>query len=513
MISPLDVPTLAHNLYNLYISAEQDLEPTPSEDGRVLYVTGFIWNLYELYYCGRNGEVKKVRAKAAAIELTHRSLHYHVSREWGDAELFDYSTYLSRLVKMVLLLNKPVIGRNEEETPTGLIASCHKKIKSRIFLRRFEVKTNYSIPYEALKKLPEMHMIYRTQPWVEHLNSRSRGESWFWERWMGTHERISCRDVHRMIKIVADRLFFDPDGLMYQLRYLGCTVFDDPDSGFLQNKRARWIDLQTIRWKGNEIPLGHQIKGWNQQQTLIYKVRKKRQFVVLSDNTVRLKLNRIEHHLLWDQVSTPPITFHEPTLCGDGFQVFAQFDHRMTSVPWTSKKYSKVYAETLIDFVWHMIRNHYTPRKLSLGSLGWIDGQLMTAESVMMDEPAHIPLLGKYIWEWTKGAPKVYRRIMNATRLDTSVEQEFFEQILIDIKESNERTLWEMTREENYLGEAAFQRSLHWVSTHGASFQKQAKKLAADIGIETVINIYREKGALGFLDPEWFDDTTRVHIT
>jgi len=505
----LDPSTLAHNLYNLHVSAVHGHELIPSEDGRVLYVAGFVKLLYETYYCGLNGEEKKSRARSAAVELTHRSLHHHVTREWDDSELYEYSTYLSRLVKKVLLREKPVMGRKKETTPTGLIAGCHDRIKARLILRSFEAKVNDPIPFEALEKLPDMHMIYRLKPWIDRLNNRSRGEAWFWERWLGIGERITCRDVHRVIKIAAGRLSYDPDGLMYQLRDLGCTVFDEPDPGFLQ-KRACWTALKTIRSKGAEYPLGHKVTAVDEPKTLIYKIRQKRQFVVMSDNTVRLKLNRIEHRLLWDQVRNPPLTYQEPVYCGDGFQIFSQFDHRLSAAPWKSKKYSKCYEQTLIDFVWHMIRNHYTPRKLSAGSLGWIEGKLVTAELVAMDDPAHIPLLGRYIWEWTKGAPKVYRRIMRATRLDACIEQDFFEQILIDIKDSRERTLSEVVKEDSYMANPCFQRSLHWISTHGALFQKQAKKLAAEAGAEAVLKVYREKRALGFLDPAWFFDTDKT---
>ena len=494
MNQTLDIPTLYANIYNMHAADEEKKDLVPSVDGKDLYIGGMVkWLWYDLYYAGLNGKQKKEAAREKAIALTRESFQQLMERELTPSEVYEYSTYLAPLVKKIML---PKLDHDDP------IAMRHAQIKRRLTIMRFEDLSNRTIPYEGLESLPEYRKNRELEEWIAHINYRSLGKPWFWERWLGEGELITGGDVHKVIKILASRWSYDPDMMIYQLRELGCTFFSQPDSKFLQ-KRTRWIQSKTIRWKGRQFELGRNFSDVNQNETLIFNIKKSHQFVILSDNTTRLQLNAIDHRLLWDQVSKAPIHLMDPVVRGDGFQVFERFDFRMTTPPWRSKKVRWIYANTIVTFVAHMIWYCYTPEKVSVGSLGWIEERLFTVESLTM-ETIHIGKIAHYIWEWTKGSPKIYKYVMKKTGIADSIECEFFQQILIDMGRENKRSVWEMMRKGGFFPNAAMERSIRWIPEAGQKFQKEAAELAAIVGPEALLEAYKSHMAFGFVDCAWF---------
>jgi len=411
-----------------------------------------------------------------------------MTKELSESELYDYATYLSPLIKKILRTKPKQFDFLEEG---------HANVKQRITLLRFEALSSRSISYKGLKALPEERITTELKEWIDHLNYRAHGKPWFWQRWLGEGEQITVGDVYKVIKILANRWHYYPNLMMHRLRTLGCTFFDQSDSKFLQ-KRTRWIYQKTITWKHIRLELGHCFSDAQEVKTLVYKLRNVAQFVILSDNPVRLCLNSIDHALTWDQVSDPPILFLPPVLSGDGFQVFDRFDHRMSAPPWSSEKYRDFYISTIVTFVGHMLWHHYTPRALPVNSLGWIEGKLYTAEYLSMDR-MHVGRIVQWIRRVASGSESVYKEILVKTKLAYSPEYEFFEQLLIHM---NEKTVMEVTRK--FATDSIFMRSLHWTFVAGRKFQREVKVLADEVGSEALLEAYRSHMGFGFVDRSWF---------
>ncbi|NGX57905.1 MAG: hypothetical protein K940chlam3_00804 [Chlamydiae bacterium] len=531
-----DIATVHSNLYCLKVAFDEDRDYrdmlTPSQHGGVLYVNGLFKICYNVYYLGWYGKEKKEAALQNVIQMTYQSLHHYLTADLSEWESIEYQNLLYDFVKKELHPNRErylrlfqdVIG--EDTTTFHDILTRNHLIKRQNTLAHFEHLTGQIVPREIFKAIYQQTKLSiretaALKDWISHINRKSSGKPWFWDRWTGEGTQITCSDLHKVVKLLVEEFrneedYGDEVYLVWKLTKLGCQVFKKADPKFLK-KRSKWVNRGTVAQSMVRLELGR----CHSDQNLVYDlVSPERKFVVISDNTVRLRLNEIEYQLKWVKsrkdryMGSPPVPLlpYDPILSGDGFQVFDQFDYRMTDPPWDDS--SKKYVNTIVEFFYDMINKQYTPNNLSAVHLGWIEGKLYTSTLLTIDL-LNIGKMVAYLRQWTKGADDVYRYVLEKTYLLEGPEQEFFLAILDDMMVDGGLTT-DQIKEKKRIGGPMFLRSCHWIWSSVDRFQEEVLAMRNEIVEETGVRKrrigrmikkrYERTLSFGVVDPAWKEE-------
>ena len=487
----LDIPTLAANLQNM-----QQNDLVPSEDGKVLYAGGVLrWYWYDFYYT----RVSKDDKLKDAVTRTFETLRYVMSNGPTKQEFSDYETYLSPVVKKIVLPHLEYYRdffkayKLCDDPFLNSLNEIYSDVKKQIVLYQFEELSNRPIPHEDLQTLPLNEYSSPLRNWIKHLNRRVGGRVWFWERWLGEGQVVTGGDLYKVIKVICT--FTEPVFMAMNMKHLGCELFDRPDPKFLL-KRRRWVFQQKIRQKGTVFDLGTSV--FTSLQTLIFHHKTERRFVVISDNRTRLKMERITCARFMEAQSKKfPIHFHRPEVSGEGFEVFRRFDFSLASPPWEENDW-KSYADTLVHFFRYLMDNRFTPKKMSSALMGWIDGELYTAEALATEKSDlapgsfHLWHMVCHLRKWTKGAEKVYLYIVENSGIDVCPENQFFEDVLKNL----DKTILETWKDEL---NPCLERSMLWLFEVAEVLRKEA----IEIGRDDLLAAYRRHKAFGIVDKNW----------
>lgn len=540
------ISTVYFNLHCLQAVEDQgkDLGAalTPCAFGGSLYRDGVIKGLYDFFY-SRCGEEKKRAAFQRVMEMTYRSLQHYLTAELTEWEQIEYQNFFYGFVKQELLPNRDRYIRIFQET-LGKDGSLlfqnlylrNRFIKQQNHLRRFEQISGCPIPrdifhtiYQGWKMTIKEQAALRN--WIKNINYKSTGSLWLWDRLIGDGTPVTCTDLLRVLKMVAEEFRQDTDMgdehyLVLTLDRFGIDLFQEPDPQFLK-KRKKWVERGVVSQKQLDktirLELGDRRCDLSLEQNWVFDlIQPKGKFVVISDNPAGLQIDEFAYREKWVKsrrdryLGQPPVALlsYDPVLSGDGFWVFDRFDYRMSDSPW---KVSKEYANSIVRFFLDMLKNHYTPGNLSSAHLGWIDQRLYTTQ-VLTIQCLDMGFMAKSLRDWTEGADDVYRYILEEAGLLEGSEQEFFLAILDDQVDETQLST-DAIREKHFIGGPLFLRSCHWIWPAVDQFQDDAMRLIDEIHQEhpeaerkkiacRVKDHYVKTWSFGAIDFTWKDEIT-----
>lgn len=297
MTSFLSVSTVYYNWHSLHAAMKEGCDLVPSEDGKVLYVSGIVkryW--YDFYYLGEAGKKRKEELRSRAVGLTLRSFKRLMTEDLSKNEVFDYITYMAPFVKDEVLGREAdyvLYFKQQGFADIGFLKSLdvhHHKLRDLASVYVFEELSGRPIPTEDLRQLPQGRYSIDLANWIAHLNDCFEVQPWFWQRWLEDRRQVTGRSLHKVVKILCRKWGYSSGHVLYRLRELGCRLFDSPDPQFL-HKRRMWIAGGQVAGERRVFPFGECLG--EEGGTIIFRVKEASLWILISDNTARLQLNRI----------------------------------------------------------------------------------------------------------------------------------------------------------------------------------------------------------------------------